>query len=133
MLAAVAGGHHSISLPTLLVSITSFIDIRLSYVLLFDFAPLQPQMGLLNNFSGTGRTTRLYEDMAGKQRRTAMICAVRFLSGKSTGYVAMLFINSLQKIPGRFIWGGGNGRCRKAETLFYITVPQVMNNSSVPF
>ncbi len=91
--------------------------------LLFDFV-YNPQMGLLNSFLelvGLDGFTRVWLG----SKKTAMYAVIAVSQWQSTGYVAMLFIVAIQKIPRDLYEAAEVDGARKLKRFFYITVPQV--------
>ena len=91
--------------------------------LLFDFV-YNPQMGLLNSFLelvGLDGFTRVWLG----SKKTAMYAVIAVSQWQSTGYVAMLFIVAIQKIPRDLYEAAEVDGAGKLKRLFYITVPQV--------
>lgn len=91
--------------------------------LLFDFI-YDPQMGLLNSFLemiGLDGLTRIWLG----SKKTAMYAVIAVSQWQSTGYVAMLFIVAIQKIPRDLYEAAEVDGASKIKRFFYITVPQV--------
>lgn len=91
--------------------------------LLFDFV-YNPQMGLLNSFLemiGLENLTRIWLG----SKKTAMYAVIAVSQWQSTGYVAMLFIVAIQKIPRDLYEAAEVDGASKIKRFFYITVPQV--------
>ena len=91
--------------------------------LLFDFV-YNPQMGLLNSFLelvGLDGLTRIWLG----SKKTAMYAVIAVSQWQSTGYVAMLFIVAIQKIPRDLYEAAEVDGAGKLKRFFYITVPQV--------
>ena len=91
--------------------------------LLFDFI-YNPQMGLLNSFLdlvGLDGLTRIWLG----SKKTAMYAVIAVSQWQSTGYVAMLFIVAIQKIPSELYEAAEVDGAGKMKRFFYITVPQV--------
>jgi len=91
--------------------------------LLFDFV-YNPQMGLLNSFLelvGLDGFTRIWLG----SKKTAMYAVIAVSQWQSTGYVAMLFIVAIQKIPRDLYEAAEVDGAGKLKRFFYITVPQV--------
>ena len=91
--------------------------------LLFDFV-YNPQMGLLNSFLelvGLDGFTRVWLG----SKKTAMYAVIAVSQWQSTGYVAMLFIVAIQKIPRDLYEAAEVDGAGKLNRFFYITVPQV--------
>ena len=99
-------------------------DISMTVVcLLFDFV-YNPQMGLLNSFLelvGLDGFTRVWLG----SKKTAMYAVIAVSQWQSTGYVAMLFIVAIQKIPRDLYEAAEVDGAGKLKRFFYITVPQV--------
>ena len=91
--------------------------------LLFDFV-YNPQMGLLNSFLelvGLDGFTRVWLG----SKKTAMYAVIAVSQWQSTGYVTMLFIVAIQKIPRDLYEAAEVDGAGKLKRFFYITVPQV--------
>lgn len=91
--------------------------------LLFDFI-YDPEMGLLNSFLemiGLDGLTRIWLG----SKKTAMYAVIAVSQWQSTGYVAMLFIVAIQKIPRDLYEAAEVDGAGKIKRFFYITVPQV--------
>ena len=91
--------------------------------LLFDFV-YNPQMGLLNSFLelvGLDGFSRVWLG----SKKTAMYAVIAVSQWQSTGYVAMLFIVAIQKIPRDLYEAAEVDGAGKLKRFFYITVPQV--------
>ena len=91
--------------------------------LLFDFV-YNPQMGLLNSFLelvGLGDLTRIWLG----SKKTAMYSVIAVSQWQSVGYIVMLFIVAIQKIPDDLYEAAKVDGAGKLTRFFYITVPQV--------
>lgn len=91
--------------------------------LLFEFV-YNPQMGLLNSFLeavGLDNLTRIWLG----SKKTAMYAIIAVSQWQSTGYVTMLFIVAIQKIPRDLYEAAEVDGAGKIKRFFYITVPQV--------
>lgn len=91
--------------------------------LLFDFI-YDPQMGLLNSFLemiGLDGLTKIWLG----SKKTAMYAVIAVSQWQSTGYVTMLFIVAIQKIPHDLYEAAQVDGASKIKRFFYITVPQV--------
>ncbi|MBS6641982.1 MAG: sugar ABC transporter permease [Clostridiaceae bacterium] len=91
--------------------------------LLFEFV-YNPQMGLLNSFLqavGLDDLTRIWLG----SKKTAMYAIIAVSQWQSTGYVTMLFIVAIQKIPRDLYEAAEVDGAGKIKRFFYITVPQV--------
>ncbi len=91
--------------------------------LLFEFI-YNPQMGLLNSFlklAGLDNLTRVWLG----SKKTAMYAVIAVSQWQSTGYIAMLFIVAIQKIPRELYEADEVDGAGKIKRFFYITVPQV--------
>lgn len=91
--------------------------------LLFDFI-YDPQMGLLNSFLemiGLDGLTKIWLG----SKKTAMYAVIAVSQWQSTGYVTMLFIVAIQKIPHDLYEAAEVDGASKIKRFFYITVPQV--------
>ena len=91
--------------------------------LLFDFI-YDPQMGLLNSFLEMIGLESLTKIWLGS-KKTAMYAVIAVSQWQSTGYVAMLFIVAIQKIPRDLFEAAEVDGASKIKQFFYITVPQV--------
>ena len=91
--------------------------------LLFDFV-YNPQMGLLNSFLEMIGLESLTKIWLGS-KKTAMYAIIAVSQWQSTGYVAMLFIVAIQKIPRDLFEAAEVDGASKIKQFFYITVPQV--------
>lgn len=91
--------------------------------LLFDFI-YNPQMGLLNSFLNLLGLDQLAHIWLGS-KKTAMYAVIAVSQWQSTGYVAMLFIVAIQKIPTELYESAEVDGAGKFKRFFYITVPQV--------
>ena len=91
--------------------------------LLFDFI-YDPQMGLLNSFLEVIGLEGLTKIWLGS-KKTAMYAVIAVSQWQSTGYVAMLFIVAIQKIPHDLYEAAEVDGASKIKRFFYITVPQV--------
>lgn len=91
--------------------------------LLFDFI-YNPQMGLLNSFLNLIGLDQLAHIWLGS-KKTAMFSVIAVSQWQSTGYVAMLFIVAIQKIPTELYESAEVDGAGKLKRFFYITVPQV--------
>lgn len=91
--------------------------------LLFDFV-YNPQMGLLNSFLEMIGLESLTKIWLGS-KKTAMYAVIAVSQWQSTGYVTMLFIVAIQKIPRDLYEAAEVDGASKIKQFFYITVPQV--------
>ena len=91
--------------------------------LLFDFV-YNPQMGLLNSFLEMIGLESLTKIWLGS-KKTAMYAVIAVSQWQSTGYVTMLFIVAIQKIPRDLFEAAEVDGASKIKQFFYITVPQV--------
>ena len=91
--------------------------------LLFDFI-YNPQMGLLNSFLNLLGLDQLAHIWLGS-KKTAMYAVIAVSQWQSTGYVTMLFIVAIQKIPTELYESAEVDGAGKFKRFFYITVPQV--------
>ncbi|PNV62473.1 ABC transporter permease [Clostridium sp. chh4-2] len=91
--------------------------------LLFEFV-YNPQMGLLNSFLQTIGLDDLTRIWLGS-KKTAMYAIIAVSQWQSTGYVTMLFIVAIQKIPRDLYEAAEVDGAGKIKRFFYITVPQV--------
>lgn len=91
--------------------------------LLFEFV-YNPQMGLLNSFLeavGLENLTRIWLG----SKKTAMYAVIAVSQWQSTGYVTMLFIVAIQKIPTDLYEAAEVDGAGKIRRFLSITVPQV--------
>lgn len=91
--------------------------------LLFEFV-YNPQMGLLNSFLeavGLDGFTRVWLG----SKKTAMYAVIAVSQWQSTGYVTMLFIVAIQKIPRDLYEAAEVDGASKLQRFWAITVPQV--------
>ena len=91
--------------------------------LLFTFV-YNPQMGLLNSFLQAVGLDNLTKIWLGS-KKTAMYAVIAVSQWQSTGYVTMLFIVAIQKIPKDLYEAAEVDGAGKIKKFFYITVPQV--------
>lgn len=91
--------------------------------LLFKFV-YNPQMGLLNSFLQAVGLDNLTKIWLGS-KKTAMYAVIVVSQWQSTGYVTMLFIVAIQKIPKDLYEAAEVDGAGKIKKFFYITVPQV--------
>ncbi len=91
--------------------------------LLFEFV-YNPQMGLLNSFLEAVGLDGLTKVWLGS-KKTAMYSVIAVSQWQSTGYIAMLFIVAIQKIPRDLYEAAEVDGASKITRFFYITVPQV--------
>ncbi|MDO4264882.1 MAG: sugar ABC transporter permease [Eubacteriales bacterium] len=105
---------------------TYFIPTLLSMTvvcLLFRFI-YNPQMGLLNSFLKLVGLDGLTNIWLGKSK-IAMYAVIAVSQWQSTGYVTMLFIVAIQKIPRDLYEAAEMDGAGKIRQFFCITVPQV--------
>ena len=98
--------------------------ISMTVVCLLFYFVYNPQMGLLNSFLelvGLDGFTRVWLG----SKKTAMYAVIAVSQWQSTGYVAMLFIVAIQKIPRDLYEAAEVDGAGKLKRFFYITVPQV--------
>ncbi len=91
--------------------------------LLFEFI-YNPQMGLLNSLlkaCGLDEFTKIWLG----SKKTAMYAVIAVSQWQSTGYITMLFIVAIQKIPRELYEAALVDGAGKIKRFFYITVPQV--------
>lgn len=91
--------------------------------LLFEFV-YNPQMGLLNSFLSVVGLDDLTRVWLGS-KKTAMYAVIAVSQWQSIGYVAMLFIVAIQKIPKELYEAAEVDGASKIQRFFSITVPQV--------
>lgn len=105
---------------------TFFIPTLLSMTvvcLLFEFI-YNPQMGLLNSFLELIGLSDLTNIWLGKSS-VAMYAVIAVSQWQSTGYVTMLFIVAIQKIPRDIYEAAEMDGAGKIRQFIHITVPQV--------
>lgn len=91
--------------------------------LLFEFI-YNPQMGLLNSFLEAIGLDSLTKVWLGS-KKTAMYAVIAVSQWQSTGYVTMLFIVAIQKIPKDLYEAAEVDGASKIQRFLSITVPQV--------
>lgn len=91
--------------------------------LLFEFI-YNPQMGLLNSFLEAIGLDGLTKVWLGS-KKTAMYAVIAVSQWQSTGYVTMLFIVAIQKIPKDLYEAAEVDGAGKIQRFISITVPQV--------
>lgn len=91
--------------------------------LLFDFI-YNPQMGLLNSFLELFQLDDLTRVWLGS-KKTAIYAVIAVSQWQSTGYVVMLFIVAIQKIPNDLYDAAKVDGAGKLKRFCYITVSQV--------
>lgn len=97
--------------------------------LLFDFI-YNPETGLLNQLlqaSGLDQLTRAWLG----DDSTAMLSVIFVSQWQSVGYIAMLYIVSIQKIPDELYEAARLDGAGKIQQFFHITVPQTKEMSFV--
>ncbi|MCF7616695.1 carbohydrate ABC transporter permease [Bacillus sonorensis] len=97
--------------------------------LLFDFI-YNPETGLLNQFlraAGLEQWTRAWLG----ERETAMLSVIFVSQWQSVGYIAMLYIIAIQKIPSELYEAARMDGAGKIRTFFAITVPGTKEMSFV--
>ena len=99
------------------------VEIMTVVCLLFKFV-YNPQMGLLNSFLQAVGLDNLTKIWLGS-KKTAMYAVIAVSQWQSTGYVTMLFIVAIQKIPKDLYEAAEVDGAGKIKKFFYITVPQV--------
>lgn len=103
-----------------------FIPVILSMTvvcLLFEFI-YNPQMGILNSFLELIHLNQFTRVWLGNSK-IAMYSVIAVSQWQSLGYVAMLFIVAIQKIPQDLYEAAEIDGAGKIKRFFYITVPQV--------
>ena len=91
--------------------------------LLFEFV-YNPQIGLLNSLLKALGFDNLTQIWLGN-KKTAMFSVIAVSQWQSIGYVTMLFIVAIQKIPHELYEAAEVDGAGKIKRFFYITVPQV--------
>ncbi len=91
--------------------------------LLFDFV-YHPHVGLLNGFLSMIGLEEWGRAWVGDSA-TAIFAAIAVSQWQSTGYIMMLFIVAIQKIPGELYEAAEIDGANKLKTFFHVTVPQV--------
>jgi raffinose/stachyose/melibiose transport system permease protein len=105
--------------------VTFFMPVMISIsvvALLFGFV-YNPQMGLLNSFLELIGLENLATPWLGNPK-TAIYAVIAMSQWHSTGYIMMLFIVALQKIPKELYEAAEIDGAGKIRQFFYITVPQ---------
>ncbi|MCM3790300.1 sugar ABC transporter permease [Domibacillus indicus] len=103
-----------------------FIPVLISITvigLLFSFI-YNPQIGLLNKFLEVIGLGELATGWLGNSD-TAFYAVVAMGQWIGTGYIAMLYIVAMQKIPGELYEAAKMDGANKIQTFFNVTVPQV--------
>ncbi|EKN69089.1 binding-protein-dependent transport system inner membrane protein [Neobacillus bataviensis LMG 21833] len=103
-----------------------FIPVMISIsviALLFGFV-YNPQMGLLNSFLELVGLDSLAEVWLGKPK-TAIYAVIAMSQWQSIGFITMLFIVAIQKIPKELYEAADIDGAGKIRKFFSITVPQV--------
>jgi len=106
--------------------ITFFMPVMISIsviALLFGFI-YNPQMGLLNSFLELVGLDNLAKAWLGNSN-TAIYAVIAMSQWQSIGYVMMLFVVSIQKIPKELYEAAEIDGAGKIRRFFSITVPQV--------
>lgn len=93
------------------------------FCLLFEFV-YNPQMGLLNSLLEVVGLDNLTKPWLGS-KKTAMYAVIAVSQWQSTGYVTMLFIVAIQKIPKELYEAAEVDGANKIQRFLAITVPQV--------
>ncbi|WP_432409169.1 carbohydrate ABC transporter permease [Wukongibacter sp. M2B1] len=91
--------------------------------LLFSFI-YHPQVGLLNNFLeliGLGKLAKPWLGLSS----TARYAVIAVSQWQSTGYIMMLFVVAIQKIPKELYEAAQIDGAGKIKRFFHVTVPQV--------
>ncbi|MFT7822178.1 carbohydrate ABC transporter permease [Bacillus siamensis] len=97
--------------------------------LLFDFI-YNPETGLLNQLLQAAGLDQLTRAWLGDDS-TAMLSVIFVSQWQSVGYIAMLYIVSIQKIPDELYEAARLDGAGKIQQFFHITVPQTKEMSFV--
>ncbi|MCY8535393.1 sugar ABC transporter permease [Bacillus vallismortis] len=97
--------------------------------LLFDFI-YNPETGLLNQLLQAVGLDQLTRAWLGEDS-TAMLAVIFVSQWQSVGYIAMLYIVSIQKIPDELYEAARLDGAGKIQQFFHITVPQTKEMSFV--
>ncbi|MEC1688299.1 carbohydrate ABC transporter permease [Bacillus mojavensis] len=97
--------------------------------LLFDFI-YNPETGLLNQLLQAVGLDQLTRAWLGDDR-TAMLSVIFVSQWQSVGYIAMLYIVSIQKIPDELYEAARLDGAGKIQQFFHITIPQTKEMSFV--
>ncbi|KXJ34628.1 ABC transporter permease [Bacillus spizizenii] len=97
--------------------------------LLFDFI-YNPETGLLNQLLQAVGLNQLTRAWLGEDS-TAMLSVIFVSQWQSVGYIAMLYIVSIQKIPDELYEAARLDGAGKIQQFFHITVPQTKEMSFV--
>ncbi|ANF37979.1 sugar ABC transporter permease [Bacillus velezensis] len=97
--------------------------------LLFDFI-YNPEIGLLNQLLEAVRLDELTRAWLGDEN-TAMLSVIFVSQWQSVGYIAMLYIVSIQSIPAELYESAQLDGAGKIQQFFHITVPQTKEMSFV--
>ncbi|MCY8511384.1 sugar ABC transporter permease [Bacillus mojavensis] len=97
--------------------------------LLFDFI-YNPETGLLNQLLQAVGLDQLTRAWLGDDS-TAMLSVIFVSQWQSVGYIAMLYIVSIQKIPDELYEAARLDGAGKIQQFFYITIPQTKEMSFV--
>ncbi|MEW4059555.1 sugar ABC transporter permease [Bacillus siamensis] len=97
--------------------------------LLFDFI-YNPESGLLNQLLQAAGLDQLTRAWLGEDS-TAMLSVIFVSQWQSVGYIAMLYIVSIQKIPDELYEAARLDGAGKIQQFFHITVPQTKEMSFV--
>ena len=103
-----------------------FIPVLISMTvicLLFSFI-YHPQIGLLNSFLRTVGLDGLTRQWLGSSK-TAIFAVIAMSQWQSTGYIMMLFIVAIQKIPEDLYEAAKIDGASKLQCFFHVTFPQV--------
>lgn len=106
--------------------VTYFMPVMISIsviALLFGFV-YNPQMGLLNSFLELIGLEKLAKPWLGNSR-TAIYAVIAMSQWQSIGYIMMLFVVSIQKIPKELYEAAEIDGAGKIRRFFSITIPQV--------
>lgn len=97
--------------------------------LLFDFI-YNPEIGLLNQLLEAVGLDELTRAWLGDEN-TAMLSVIFVSQWQSVGYIAMLYIVSIQSIPAELYESAQLDGAGKIQQFFHITVPQTKEMSFV--
>ncbi|MFP7298613.1 carbohydrate ABC transporter permease [Neobacillus niacini] len=109
-----------------------FIPVLISITivgLLFSFI-YNPQFGLLNKFLTVIGLSELTNGWLGDSS-TAFYAVIAMGQWIGTGYIVMLFIVAIQKVPQELYEAGRVDGANKIQTFFHVTIPQVKETTFV--
>lgn len=104
-----------------LPSVISITVVGLLWQLIYD-----PNIGIVNNFLMTVGLNDWTHAWLGEST-TAMLSVIFVSQWQYTGYISLLFLIAIQKIPAELYEAAMIDGASKIQTFFYITLPQVKN------